>query len=125
MTARGVTRPVAWAALAGAALWLGTCAATGRREAWDASAYWAVAYPAALLACALLGRAFPDRPWRWALVLFEAQCVTMGLRNGELGSLLELGVVMFAVIALPGIAVAVFAARRGGRDEDPAPTTST
>lgn len=103
--------PVALALIAGLALWFATALLTGKREPWDASAYWVFAYPAALIACAWLGYAYPERPWRWALVLFEAQFLAMCLRNGELGNLWPLGMVLFAVIALPGIAAAHIAAR--------------
>lgn len=101
-------------------LWLATAFLTGRREAWDAPAYWGVAYPAALLVSAYLGRAFPERPWRWVLVLFESQFVAMCLRNGELGSLWPLGMVMFGVIALPGVLAANITARFGRRPDSKA-----
>lgn len=116
----GTPAPVVIAAAAGMFLWLATAFLTGRREAWDAPAYWGVAYPAALLVSAWLGRAYPERPWRWVLVLFESQFVAMCLRNGELGSLWPLGMVMFAVIALPGVLAAHIAARFRRRPDDQA-----
>jgi hypothetical protein len=103
--------PVSIAVIVGAALWFVTSALTGKREPWDASAYWAVAYPAALVTCALLGYSYPERPWRWALVLFESQFLAMCVRNGELGNLWPLGMALFAVISLPGL----FAARLASR----------
>jgi hypothetical protein len=99
------------AAVVGFTLWFGTSLLTGRREAWDASAYWVFAYPLAVLVCALLGYGYPDRPWRWALVLFEAQFIAMCVRNGELGNLWPLGLVLFAVISVPGVVAARVAAR--------------
>ena len=113
MTMRRVIVPVAIAVVVGAALWFAASALTGKREAWDASAYWAVAYPVAIVGCAILGYFYPERPWRWAVVLFESQFLAMCVRNGELGSLWPMGMVMFAVIALPGVAAATFAARLG------------
>lgn len=101
------------AASGGFALWFMTSLLTGKREAWDGGAYWIIAYPVAIAACALLGYRFPDRPWRWALVLFVSQFLAMCVRNGELGNLWPLGMVMFAVIGLPGICVAQVAARFG------------
>lgn len=97
----------------GVALWLATSLLTGKREAWDASAYWAVAYPVALVACGLLGYRYPERPWRWVLLLFEAQFIAMCFRNGELGSAWPLGIVLFAVIALPGMLAARLGSRYG------------
>lgn len=100
----------------GAALWLAAAALAGKREAWDAAVYWVVAYPAALLACLGLGYRFPQRCWRWPLLLFEAQAVAMAVRNGELGSLLPLGLALFALLALPGLWLARLGARRRGRN---------
>jgi hypothetical protein len=103
------------AAAAGMALWFACAELTGRREAWDSGLYWSLFYPLALAACGLLGYSFPDRPWRWALALFLAQCLAMGIRNGEIGNLFPLGLIVFGVLALPGIAVAKLGARMKGR----------
>jgi hypothetical protein len=111
MANRSTVKAITIAAVVGFALWFVTSLLTGKREPWDASAYWALAYPAALLACGLLGYANPDRPGRWALVLFAAQFVAMCVRNGELGNLWPLGLALFLVLALPGIVVAKVAAR--------------
>jgi hypothetical protein len=102
----------ALAVVLGAVLWIGASVLGGRREAWDSAAYWALAYPLALLAAALLGWRFPDRPARWAWLLFAGQFVGMVLRNGELGGLWPLGLVLFGVLALPAVLLARLAARR-------------
>jgi hypothetical protein len=107
--------PIALAITVCATLWVASAVLAGRREAWDAPQYWAVAYPAGLAVCALLGGAYPARPWRWALWLFEAQLVAMCVRNGELGNLFPLGMLLFAIIALPGMLAAVLGARFGRR----------
>ena len=108
---RGPVTPFALATAFGVVLWLATSLLTGRREAWDASVYWTVAYPLAIVACAAIGYAFPDRPWRAVLALFAAQFVAMCLRNGELGGLWPLGLALFAALALPGVVAAHLAAR--------------
>ena len=113
MPRRSTAGAVAIAAVAGAAIWYATAILTARREPWDATAYWVVAYPIAIAVCAVLGYRYPDRPWRWALVLFWSQFLAMGVRNGELGGLWPLGLVMFGVIAVPGIVAARVAARFG------------
>ncbi len=105
--------PLAIAVIVGAALWLAASILTGKREPWDAQLYWVAAYPLSLVACWLLGYAFPHRAWLWALALFQGQFIGMAVRNGELGGLWPLGMVLFAVIALPGIALAAWGARRG------------
>lgn len=106
MASRSTTNAVTAAAFAGVALWFGTSILTGKREAWDGSTYWAITYPLAIVVCALLGYSHPERPWRWVMVLFLAQFIAMSVRNGELGNLSPLGMVLFAVLALPGIVVA-------------------
>lgn len=113
MSNRSPAPAITAASVVGVALWFATSTLTGKREAWDASAYWVVAYPVALFACAVLGHRYPERPWRWALVLFEAQFLAMCVRNGELGGVWPLGIVLFAVIALPGMLAAKLGARHG------------
>ena len=111
MQARSFARPLLAASSAGIALWLLAAALTSKHEPWDSTAYWVVVYPVALIACAALGYRFPDRPWRWAIVLFEAQFLAMCVRNGELGNLWPLGMLLFAVIAVPGVVAGRLAAR--------------
>lgn len=120
MPPRPSLAPASIAVASGVALWFLGALLTGKREPWDGSAYWAVVYPAAILAAALLGRAYPERPWRWALLLFEAQFLAMCVRNGELGNLWPIGMALFAVIALPAVAAAKIAARFGGRPDEEA-----
>jgi hypothetical protein len=112
--------PIAIAAVIGMALWIATSLLTDRREPWDSDAFWGVAYPVAILACAVLAYAYPDRPWRWALALFLGQFLGMCVRNGEIGSLWPLGMALFLVISLPGVAAAKFVARfRTRSDSEP------
>ena len=112
-------KPTAIAFVAGLLLMLAAAEVSGRREAWDSGVYWSVFYPLSVLACGLLGWLFPDRPWRWALALFLGQCIAMLLRNGELGSLFPLGVVLFGILSLPGVLVAKLGARMRGRAPGP------
>jgi hypothetical protein len=111
MKPRSAFVPFFVAIVVGMASWLVAAALGGRREAWDGPAYWVGAYPAAILVSGWLGYSFPDRPWRWALALFEAQFVAMVVRNGELGNLWPMGIVMFAIVALPAMGAAWGAAR--------------
>ena len=73
--------------------------ASGRREAWDSDLYFSLALPAIGLAVALLGFLIPQRPWRWAFVPFGGQAVVAFLQNPT-GSLLPLGLVVFAVFGV-------------------------
>jgi hypothetical protein len=97
------------AVAAGMGLWFWIALMSGRREAWDSPVFWAVGYPAAIAVSALLGYFFPRRPWRWALTLFSAQFIAMMIRNGEAGSLWPLGMMLLAVLAVPGMIAAKIA----------------
>jgi hypothetical protein len=94
------------AAIGGAALWLGTMAISGRSEAWDSSLYWQAAYPLSLTLAGVLGYFAPERPWRWALAVMLVQPVVMAFTSGGSFGLLPLGLLMFAVLALPAVFVA-------------------
>lgn len=110
--------PYAVAIIAGMALWFAASAVAGRREAWDAGIYWSLFYPLSIGGCGLLGYLYPERPWRWAVALFVAQCAAMMLRNGEIGNLFPLGVILFGVLSLPGVAVAKAGAKFRRRQAD-------
>ena len=77
-----------------------------------------MAYPVALALCGLLGIVWPRKPWRWALALFLFQFVGMAIRNGELGGLWPLGLILLAVLSLPGMLVAQLGARFRSRFMD-------
>lgn len=112
--------PYAVAAIAGVTLWIGASVISGKREPWDAAIYWTTVYPIAIVLSALLGFAYPKATWRWPLALFLFQFVGMVIRNGELGGLWPLGLVLFAVLSIPGILAARLAAwlrARLGRQE--------
>jgi hypothetical protein len=113
MASRSTFKAVSIAAVAGVALWWVATLLTSKREPWDAAVYWVLAYPLAVLTCTLLGYKYPERSWRWPLVLFEAQFIAMCVRSGELGSLWPMGMLLFAVLSVPGIVAARWAARLG------------
>ena len=94
----------------GAALWLVTRAVSGRHEAWDAPLYWSAAYPLAIGLSAALGYLAPTHPWRWALAVMLVQAVVLAATAAGFG-LLPLGLILFAILALPPIAAAVALAR--------------
>lgn len=102
------------AAIGGAVLWQGTAVISGRREAWDSSMYWMLAYPLGMVLAATLAYQHPVRPWRWALAMMLIQPVVMLAFSGSDFSLLPLGLIMFTFLALPpmGAAAVAGAARR-------------
>jgi hypothetical protein len=115
MTATKTSVPACAAAAIGAALWYAASLLTGKREPWDAATYWIIAYPLAIITCAVLGYSYPEHPRRWALILFEAQFLAMCVRNGELGNLWPMGMALFGIIALPGVLAARIASRFNSR----------
>jgi hypothetical protein len=98
------------AIIGGAALWLVTRAVSGRNEAWDSSLYWSAAYPLAIGLSAMLGYLAPTHPWRWALAVMLVQAVVLAATAAGFG-LLPLGLILFAILALPPIAAAMATAR--------------
>jgi hypothetical protein len=96
----------AMAFLAGTIVWSLATIAAGGREAWDVGLYWTAAYPAALLIGGGLAALFPYRPWRWPLVVMFAQIPVM-IAFGSGFGLLPLGLVLLAVLSLPGMAIAI------------------
>jgi hypothetical protein len=104
--------PAALAIGLGAVAWLLGAWLTGRREPWDTDAYWTGVYPACLLGGLVLAWCFPDRAWRWPFLAFFGQFVGATLHAGEVGNLWPLALVWFGVLALPGVVLAPWVARR-------------
>jgi hypothetical protein len=95
----------ATAFLAGTILWSLATIAAGGREVWDAGLYWTAAYPAALLIGGGLAVLYPERPWRWPLVVMLTQMPVMIAMGSGLG-LFPLGLALLAILSLPGMAIA-------------------
>jgi len=90
---------------------------SGRREAWDSPLYWSAAYPLCIALAAVLAYFAPERPARWAFAVMLVQPLVMVLSSGGDFGLLPLGLMLFAILALPAFAAAKVAAsvrlRRG------------
>lgn len=109
ITTRSTWLPAILAFLAGAANWQYTREFTGGREPWDVPLYWQTSYPTLLLAAFLLGLAWRDRPWRWAVLLMAGQAtwaLIVAIAQDGAPSLLPLGLVVFAILALPCVIAA-------------------
>lgn len=98
------------ALVGGAMLWLLAGLLSGRREAWDSSLYWTVAYPLSIALAGLLAYRVPERSWRWALAVMLAQALMLVLSAADFG-LLPLGLILFSILALPAIGFAAVMAR--------------
>ncbi len=99
------------AVFVGVALELGVYASTGRREAWDSSQYWTIGLPLAGLASVAIGYLSRGNDWIWTLVVIPSQVTTMMVRNGELGGLWPLTMVLAALLSAPFLAAAFIGSR--------------
>jgi hypothetical protein len=78
------------------------------REAWDHPTYWLIGYPLMLFAAFILGLGYPERPWRWAVAIVATQAawsLFLSFSTGGPGNLAPIGIVLFAVLAVPCVAV--------------------
>jgi peptidoglycan/LPS O-acetylase OafA/YrhL len=101
----------------GALLWIATARLAGRTEAWDAPMYWTITYPLAIGLAGAVGFLAPRRAWRWGIAVFLAQAVALAVAASSFG-LMPLGMILFAALSLPAIAVAAGAARLSPRRAD-------
>jgi len=85
----------------GILVWLIPWAFLNRMEAWDHSSYFLVSLPMMVVACVIAGFHVPLHPWRWPLILFLVQMVTMLLLGGGPGNLFPLGLVALAIFCVP------------------------
>lgn len=97
------------AALAGAALWMMFAALGGYAEAWDSPLYFPMALPLSVVSAAFLGALAPQRAWRWGGWLMGGQAAALLMSAGP-GSLLPLGLALFALLALPCMAASLLGA---------------
>jgi hypothetical protein len=89
----------------GAAVWVVVSLSTGRSEAWDSAAYFSLGVPSVCVASALLGVVQPFRSWRWGVTPLIGQLAALLVTQG-VGNLLPLGVIVFAVLAVPSVLTA-------------------
>ena len=118
--ARGTWNAYTTAALLGLALWSVAAVVELRVEPWDAPNFWTIYYPAAIALSGALGFLYPQAPWRWPLILMFMQLPVMTL-GGSGFDLLPMGMILMAVLALPGIGLAYLCAwaRRQRSDREP------
>jgi peptidoglycan/LPS O-acetylase OafA/YrhL len=105
MNGRSPFLPAALSILAGIVSWeLVRHLGGNHREAWDDPVYWQFSYLSLLVAAFLLGAIWRERPWRWGASIMAGQAVwSLGLAIVMDGvpNLFPLGLVMFALLALP------------------------
>lgn len=102
------------AAFTGAAVWIAIALASGRREAWDSSAYFALGLPLLCAGCFILGWRFRRAAWRWGVAAMAGQLAVLVASSREFG-LLPLGVIAFAVLSVPAAMAGMLGAWAGRR----------
>lgn len=100
--------PYAVSFIAGLAICLFITLTSGRKEAWDAPAYFSIGIPMMCLVIFALSYWFPQRAWRWALSMAIGQSVAMVLGGGS-ASLWPLAIIAMTVVSLPQFIVAMVA----------------
>lgn len=98
------------ALIGGLAYWQIVVLASGAREPWDASNYWTVLYPLAILICAGLGYAFRRRAWLTGGLFVFAQLPVMVAHAGT-GPLIWAGLLLLALLSIPAGVAAWLAGR--------------
>lgn len=88
-------------AFAGLLLWSLAATLSGGREPWDVGAFWILYWPTAIALSFGFGALFPARGWLWSFVIMAMMLPVMAW-NGSGLSLLPLGIVLLAVLSLPG-----------------------
>jgi|KBSSwiStaDraftv2_1062776.scaffolds.fasta_scaffold2742245_2 peptidoglycan/LPS O-acetylase OafA/YrhL len=78
-------------------------------EAWDDPTYWRIGFPILLFTAFILAMGFPERPWRWVIIIIGAQAIwsfLIALATSGVPNLFPLGLLVFALLALPCLAAA-------------------
>lgn len=102
------------AVASGISVWIVVSALSGRKEAWDSSAYFSFGLPVVCAVAMALAFFAPRRSWRWGVVPVAAQFFWMLMTQGP-GNLLPLGIVVFGVLSLPSIIAARIGAFFGNK----------
>ncbi|MEZ5979489.1 MAG: hypothetical protein R3F34_14895 [Planctomycetota bacterium] len=107
--------PALLAGAAGVAAWLAVAFTSLRAEAFDDRTYFVAALPLLALVSAAIGYAFPRRAWLWGVCAMAGQAtalVATAVLGGDGGaSLLVVGLLFLALLALPMALAAAFGGR--------------
>ncbi|MDP2137430.1 MAG: hypothetical protein Q8J74_06205 [Candidatus Didemnitutus sp.] len=106
---RGPWVPLATALVVGGIGWMFAGELGGRKEAWDSSAYWRIAYPTFAVVAALLGYLW-RRPWLAPLGLGSGQALIL-LAQHPTANLLPPALVALGLISAPLVLPALLGAR--------------
>ena len=98
-------------AATGVILEIGVYMVSGRREAWDSPIFWTAGLPIAALIAFAIGFVAAGGDWLWTAIIAPSQVLTMMVRNGEIGGLWPLTLVLSSILSAPFVAVAFVGSR--------------
>jgi hypothetical protein len=90
-------------ALIGICYWTIMTKITGKIEAWDSAAYFTTGLLIFIFFNFTLGFISPEKAWRWGLVSTLSQLIAMLFINNEIGPLLIVGLITFAILSIPNM----------------------
>lgn len=100
-----------WALVLGAMVWAVFKIISPSQDPEDQKYYWQIGYPISILLAGMLGILFPERPWRWGLIIIWIQFI-MGLITTKSDlNLLPPGVLFYAFLSIPCVISAHISAR--------------
>jgi hypothetical protein len=102
---------VGLAIVTGVLLELGVHALSGRQEAWDSAQYWTMGLPAAALVSIAIGYLSKQSDWLWAFAIVPSQVLTMMVRNGDIGNLWPLAVILSSILSAPFVVASFIGSR--------------
>ena len=102
--------PYITAALAGLMTCMAIALVTGRREAWDAGAYYSTGIPIMVVVIFIIAWVFPERAWRWTLAMAVGQSLSAFLQ-GSSPNLFPIAIVFMTVVSVPQFLAGYLAAR--------------
>ena len=114
---KSLTFPYGISLAAGACAWIGISIVSGHSEAWDSSLYWIVGIPFLVLVTVGICYTYPNRAWRWPLMMAIGQAGIAFMTNPT-GNLLPIGLITFLVVSVPLFVTAFIAAKFAGKRVD-------
>ena len=102
--------PYIAASLSGLITCMAISLAAGRREAWDAGAYYSIGIPVMVAIIFFIAWVFPERAWRWTLAMAVGQSLSAFLQGSSL-NLFPIAIVFMTVVSVPQFIAGYIAAR--------------
>lgn len=111
----------------GAIVWIVFKTIAQTKDPTELLSYWQIGYPISIFFSGIMGIFFPDRPWRWGIIIIWVQFF-LGLitTKGDL-NLLPPGMLFYALLTVPCIIsgyIGAWVSKKCSRRTTPVPPTS-